>query len=80
MDIVSFQTNASPMILPKHESKGFYWCAGTSNFFIGVPSKYLLLLEDIHIDQVLECGHVKWNPRLLVSVAAKTISRTETHS
>lgn len=80
MDTVSFQTNVFPMLLPKHSSKGFYWCAGVSNFFIGAPLKYLLLLEDIHIDQVLKYFHVKWNQRLPVSMAVKIISRTETHS
>lgn len=81
MDTVSFQTNAFPMILPKHNSVRFFWCAGISNFFYWCSfALHKIFAVGRHIVQVLECCHAKWNKRLPFSVAVKIISRTASYS
>jgi len=70
-----------PMIFPKHIFMGFFWRAGISNFFYWCSfTLHKLFAVGIHIVQVLECHHAKWNKSLPVSLPVKIISRTATHS
>lgn len=81
MDTVSFQTNALPMIFPKHNSIGFFWYVANNNFFYWCSfALHKIFAVGRHTVQVLECCHAKWNKRLPVSTAVKIISRTATHS
>lgn len=56
MDTVSFQTNALPMIFPKHNSIGFFWYVANNNFFYWCSfALHKIFAVGRHTVQVLEC-------------------------